>query len=126
MQREASVTVNATPEPESLILSYITSNVGIPTLKDNGLTTLDVTLEAANVIPFIAKYSWDFNGDGTIDLECSKLPIVTASYQTPGIYLPTVTITDTSGNTYTDTTIVNVLDKDEMEFFFRMIWNKVK
>jgi hypothetical protein len=124
-QIEASITVNASIKPEKLILTFTTPNEDFPTLKPNGLTTLDVTLKA---IPYVsvARYSWDFNGDGVTDLECSKLSQVTASFKNPGLYLPTVTITDTNGNKYTDTTIVNVLSTDEMGNIFKMIWNKMR
>ena len=94
-------------------------NVGVPTLKQNGLTTLDAQLVTTSTITVpISKYDWDFNGDGTIDLTCGSSAAVTASFQQPGLYLPTVTVTDTAGNTFTATVIVNVLDKVVTGDFF--------
>jgi len=102
-------------------------NVGIPTLKLNGLTTLDVGFAAVSLLTNpVASYAWDFNGDGTVDLTCGSLSVVTASFQQPGLYLPTVTVTDTAGNTYTATVIVNVLDKVQMGDFFTQKWNDMK
>jgi hypothetical protein len=127
VQREATATVNVTPAPETLILTYTTPNEGFPGLKDNGLETLDVTLTTLTAINNpISKYSWDFNGDGASDLECGNLPNVTASFQNPGLYLPSVTITDSQGNTYTDMTIVNVLDEEDMDSIFKLIWKRTK
>jgi hypothetical protein len=127
VQKDATVTVNVTPAPETLILTYTTPNEGFPGLKDNGLETLDVTLTTLTAINNpISKYSWDFNGDRAADLECGNLPSVTASFKESGIYLPSVTITDSQGNTYTDTTIVNVLDEEDMDSIFKLIWSKMK
>jgi hypothetical protein len=125
-RRDATVTVMANPGPEEALLTFTTPNADFPTLKPNGVTALDVTLKT---IPFtynpIVRYSWDFNGDGVTDLQCNSLSTVTARFKDKGIYLPTVTVTDTLGKKYTDTTIVNVLDKDD-DTIFKMIWNKTK
>jgi len=51
---------------------------------------------------------------------------VTASYQQTGLYLTAVEVKDTTGNSYTDTAIVNVVDRGEMDNIFKSIWNGMK
>jgi len=122
-QNETSVTVTDSNQ-QAMVKLTASPNVGIPTLKLNSLTTLDVGFAAVSLLTNpVASYAWDFNGDGTVDLTCGSLSVVTASFQQPGLYLPTVTVTDTAGNTYTATVIVNVLDKVQMGDFFTQKWN---
>ncbi|MBI5892586.1 MAG: hypothetical protein HZB79_02860 [Deltaproteobacteria bacterium] len=47
-------------------------------------------------------------------------------YQQTGLYFPKVTITDTKGNTYTETAIVNVLSKEEMDVLLKGKWDGMK
>jgi PKD repeat protein len=126
VERSASVTINASPGPDSVLLTFITTNAGLPTLKSDGSTALDVALEAMPFIDAPASYSWDFNGDGTGELLCSASPAASGRFTTPGIYLPTVTVTDSSGKTYKDTSIINVMNKDDMDGIFKMIWKGMK
>lgn len=42
-----------------------------------------------------------------------------------GLYFPKVTITDTQGNNYEETTIVNVLSKEEMDALLKGKWNNM-
>ena len=53
-------------------------------------------------------------------------PKVTAQYQSPGLYFPKVTVTDNQGNTYTETTLVNVLSREEMDALLRSKWEGMK
>lgn len=76
----------------------------------NGGAGLEITLETSISLPSpAARYAWDFGGDGTVEQSGSDLAKVVANYQTPGLYLPVVTVTDTLGNSYQDTTAVLVL-----------------
>jgi PKD repeat protein len=86
-----------------------------------------VTFRVTTTLAYpVASYTWDFNGDGSVDLTCNSLSSVTASYQQIGLYLATVTVTDTQGNRYTDTVIVNVMDAVAMGDFFTGKWNDMK
>jgi hypothetical protein len=49
-----------------------------------------------------------------------------ASYEQVGLYLTKVTVTDTAGNNYKDTAIVNVVDVTQMDNIFKPIWNGMK
>jgi hypothetical protein len=43
-----------------------------------------------------------------------------------GLYFPKVTITDTQGNIYEETTIVNVLSREEMDALLKGKWDGMK
>ena len=55
----------------------------------------------------IATYAWDFDGDGSVE-STSKRPSHT--FADPGTYDVTLSVTDTGGNTATDTRTVTVAD----------------
>jgi hypothetical protein len=125
-QKDTTITVTAVIQPQKIQLSA-TPTAGTMTVKPNGQTTLDVTFRVTTTLAYpVASYTWDFNGDGSVDLTCNSLSSVTASYQQIGLYLATVTVTDTQGNRYTDTVIVNVMDAVAMGDFFTGKWNDMK
>ncbi|NWF93877.1 MAG: hypothetical protein HXY46_13255 [Syntrophaceae bacterium] len=88
--------------------------------------TLDVTLGAeAYLLNPISGYSWDLNGDGTPEISGTESKIV-AQYQYPGLYFPRVSVTDTLGNIYAETTIVNIFFKGDIENLLRAKWEAMK
>lgn len=87
---------------------------------------LPVTFEAETSLPNpISNYTWDLNGDGTAELTDMDSK-VQGEYESPGLYFPKLTITDTQGNTYTETTIVNVLSREEMDALLKGKWDGMK
>src|SRR3989304_5127336 len=119
-----AITINTETREEPVRLTA-TPTSGIP----NATTgTFETTLEAeVNIENPISKYSWDINGDGTPEQEGSNLTKVTTNYQNTGLlYFPSVTITDSRGNTYTETTIVNVLSKEEMDALLKTKWEGMR
>ncbi len=121
-KKEASVTVNATIVPDKIRLT-VTPNSGI--LNTSGI--LPVTFEAEVSLPNpVTNYSWDLDGDGIEDINMTD-PVLTGwYYQYTGGYFPTVTVTDTLGNTYTETTIVNVLSPIDMDALLKSKWEGMK
>lgn len=114
-----SITIQ-TDSIHELIRLTATPSSGIPSATIN---TLDVNLEADVSIPNpITNYSWDFNGDGTADQQGSALSEVTATYQNPGLYFPTVTVTDSTSQKYTEAAVVNVLSKEVMDALLKGKW----
>ncbi len=90
-----------------------------------GLAPLDVTFDfsyAANLS--LRALRFDFEGDGTADL---SLPIAVAgvirTYSAPGVYPATVTLEDTTGQTYTQPVQIVVYDATAMDALFRNTWN---
>ena len=123
-QASVAITVNAPTATVDLLAS---PSVGIPKLKQSGPATLDSILSSsASIANQVASYTWDFAGTGSTDLICISHATVTASYERTGIYLTAVTVTDTAGNTYKDTAIVNVLDLASTNAFFSQKWNGMK
>jgi uncharacterized repeat protein (TIGR01451 family) len=47
----------------------------------------------------IIKFEWDWEGDGTFDFDAGTNPIATHAYGQPGIYYPTLRVTDNNGLT---------------------------
>ena len=125
-QHQATVVVIGAALPESVQL-LASPNVGIPTLNASGQTLLDVALLTnISLENPVKNYAWDFNGSSTNSLMCYSHSNVTASYQQVGLYLSTVTVTDSAGNKYKATVIVNVVDATEMTSAFKTIWNRAE
>lgn len=92
-----------------------------------GVATFDVTLEAeTNLSAAAVRYDWDFDGDGIIEQSGSNLSKTVASYQAPGIYLPTVTVTDAQGISFKDTAVVPVIGQQELDSLLKGKWEGVK
>ena len=122
---DASITVNAALSPEIIKLTAIPSS-GILTTKPDGTISFETTLEVETYLTNpVSNYSWDFNGDGTVEVT-GTAPKITAQYQYVGLYYPQVTITDTSGNQYQASTIVNVLSKEELDVLLKDKWEGMK
>ncbi len=51
---------------------------------------------------------------------------VTSTSSVLALYFPSVTVTDTQGNAYTETTIVNILSFEEMDALLRSKWEGMK
>jgi hypothetical protein len=51
---------------------------------------------------------------------------VMAQYQYPGLYFPRVTVTDSQRNIYSETTLVNVLSREEMDTLLRTTWEGMR
>lgn len=92
-----------------------------------GIAPLSTTFSIdTDLIGTITTYGIDFDGDGTIDLEQATDEDITHEYNTKGMYYPTVTIEGSNGNTHTETTVINVLSKDEMDTLLKGKWNGMK
>lgn len=56
----------------------------------------------------LTKYQWDFNNDGTYDAEGAT---TSYTYSTKGVYIVTLKVTDSIGETDTDTCVVTVQNR---------------
>jgi len=116
------VTINTASQQEIIRLTATPSSGIIDTITN----VFSVTFEAEAYLPYpVSSYSWDFNGDGAPEITVPD-PQVIAQYQYPGLYFPRVTVTDNQGNVYTETTIVNVLSREEMDALLRSKWEGMK
>jgi hypothetical protein len=124
-QHQASVSVSPMIQSSAVDLTAL-PDIGIPTPKQSGPAMFNSILSSAAITNQVASYAWDFAGNGIADLTCVTHATVTASYQQPGLYFAQVTITDTMGSTFTDTTIVNVLARETLDNIFKPEWNAIK
>jgi hypothetical protein len=123
---QANISVSVTTQSGSVDLLAAPS-VGIPVQKEIGPASLDVSLMSTPTTSNpVAIYAWDFDASGSDDLTCYSHNNVTASYHQTGLYLTKVAVVDTAGNRYSDTAIVNVVDRTEMDNLFKPIWNGMK
>ena len=121
-QAQTSVIINTASQQEIIRLTATPSSGIIDTITN----VFSVTFEAEAYLPYpVSSYSWDFNGDGAPEITVPD-PQVIAQYQYPGLYFPRVTVTDNQGNVYTETTIVNVLSREEMDALLRSKWEGMK
>ena len=117
-----TITINTETLEEKIRLTATPSS-GI--LNTAGI--LPVIFEAEVSLPnLVSNYSWDLNGDGTPEQTGSTLSKVTANYQYTGLYFPKVTVIDNQGNTYEETTIINVLSREEMDALLKGKWDGMK
>ena len=74
----------------------------------------------------IAKYRWDFDGDGFTDAEGDTLSTVTPTYDKPGLYLPRLTVEDSQGNRFSDQIGVVVVTREEIDRLLTKQWSDMK
>jgi len=61
--------------------------------------------------PGLARFAWDFNGDGSPEIVSSNSGIVPVTYSTPGPHTITLTVTDTYGAKATGQLTVNIVHR---------------
>ncbi len=59
---------------------------------------------------YIARFEWDFDGDGVYDLDTGGTPNAERLFDVPGIFHPTVRVTDNEGETNTATVAITAID----------------
>lgn len=93
----------------------------------SGIAPLSTTFSIdTGISGTITTYKIDFDGDGTTDLAQATDEGITRKYDTQGLYYPTVTIEDSIGKTYAETTVINVLSKDTMDTLLKGKWKGMK
>jgi hypothetical protein len=113
----ASIAVNA-----STTGSYVKLSSSI----ESGISplTTNFSVSTSNFTP--ASYQMDYEGDGVVDYTGSAFDNISYTYNTEGIYYPKVTVTDNSGNSYSDSTAIAVLSKTEMDTLLKNKWEGMK
>ncbi len=126
IEEQAIMTINTNTVQEQVRL-IVNPSSGIMTTQAEGafgfVTSMIVETYLTDTV---TSYAWDLNGDGSTDLSGDLLTQVTATYQNPGLYFPTITVTDTMGNAYTETAIVNVLDRNVIDPLLKGKWEGMK
>ena len=113
----ASVTVNAVTTGSYVKLSSSLDSSIAP-------LTANFSASTSNFTP--ASYQMDYEGDGVIDYTGATVENITHTYTQEGIFYPKVTVTDNSGNTYSDTIAITVFSKTEMDTLLKGKWEGMK
>lgn len=74
----------------------------------------------------IARVELDLDGDGTVDWQGVTLEKQEFPLHEPGLYYPTIRVTDTAGNVYTDNALVQVFDPKELDKLLQAKWTAMK
>lgn len=73
-----------------------------------------------------AGYEMDFDGDGVIDYSGTTFEGINHTYSTEGIYTAMVSVTDTAGNEYSDSIMIVVLPRQQIDTLLRQKWEGMK
>jgi hypothetical protein len=90
-----------------------------------GPAPLHVTIGMVSRIP-VARIALDLTGDGAVAFEGDTLDGQTFIYPTPGVYVPTVTVTDDQGVAHTARGLVHVLDVAALDARLQARWHAMK
>lgn len=97
--------------------------VMLTALPSMGLAPLAVTLQASTTLAVpVTEYKWDFDGDGIVDTSGPTLTKVTHTYTQTGLFLPTVTVVDTEGDAFSETTGINVFSLAQLDPMLQKKW----
>ena len=93
----------------------------------SGLAPLTVrfTVESGLPQPPI-QYAFDANGDGTVDRTSTTFETISVTYPGRGLLTPTLTVTDAQGQTVTAQTVVQVLDRADLDSLLQAKWTALK
>lgn len=68
----------------------------------------------------------DFDGNGTVDFTGPALESQTFTYTQPGLYLPTVIVTDTQGSQFVVRGVVQVYDQTSLDVSLQAKWSAMR
>jgi hypothetical protein len=101
-----------------------TNQVQLRVSPDRNVAPSEVALRVSiNIDQPMALIQWDHQGDGTIDVQGSDLLEQIVTFAQPGLYLPTVKVTDSLGNTFEATAVVQVEDAVAFEARLNAEWS---
>jgi hypothetical protein len=93
----------------------------------SSLAPAPVTFEVDTQLTYpVVSYQIDFDGNGTIDFTGSTFVGVSHLYSVAGLYLPTVFVTDTQGQTFSARTVVNLWDRVTIDTLLQSKWTGMK
>lgn len=86
-----------------------------------GLAPLTVGFSLSTLVP-VSQIALDLDANGSIDFQGATLSGQLFTYNQPGLFTPTVPITDSQGQTYTAVTFVQVLDQAVLDAQLQAVW----
>jgi PKD repeat protein len=112
-----SITVNAVPT-----MPYVRLDANI----ESGIAPLTTYFSVSTSIPnAVASYDFDYEGDAIIDYTGTIFEDISFTYNTEGIYYPTVIVTDSQGIQYSDTIAIVVLNASQLDALLRTKWTSM-
>jgi hypothetical protein len=102
----------------------LTNQVQLRASPDRNVAPSQVTLRVSiDIDQPVAQIQWDHQGNGIIDAQGMDLLEQTVIFTQPGLYLPKVIVTDSVGNTFESTAVVQVEDVVVMEARLNAEWS---
>ncbi|GJL69143.1 MAG: hypothetical protein NPIRA06_17780 [Nitrospirales bacterium] len=102
----------------------LSNHVQLRVSPDRNVAPSQVTLRTSiDIDQPVANIQWDFQGDGIIDGQGLELHEQFVTFTKPGLYLPKVSVTDTMGNRFDATVVVQVLDPVAFEIMLNAEWS---
>jgi PKD repeat protein len=128
------ITVTATDTAGTTATQYIAVIASIPgnfiklsASPASGIAPLTVSfIISATLSNSIANYQIDFDGNGTIDYNGATFDNINYTYTTEGIYHPTLTVTDSAGNSYSGTATVSIQSRSQLDTTLKAKWAAMK
>jgi hypothetical protein len=93
--------------------------------RPGGLAPLTTGFSLSSLVG-IGHVALDADGDGTAEFQGPTLDRQTFTYGQPGVYTPTVTVTDLQAQVHTATTLVHVYDRPALDARLQTIWQGFK
>lgn len=90
-----------------------------------GTAPLTVSFTLTSLEP-IVQVDLDLEGNGTVDFQETTLEGQTFSYNSPGLFFPTATVTDLSGATQATTALIQIYDFVEFDELLTRKWEGMK
>jgi PKD repeat protein len=90
-----------------------------------GPAPFTLTFELTSLAP-ISRIDLDADGNGSVDFQGTTLENQQFIYEGPGLYFPTVTVTDQASNTVTKTSVVLILLESELDALAQDKWTGLK
>lgn len=112
----ASINITTTDTSQPLELS---ANI------TSGIAPLQVFFSVSTSFSPVS-YQMDFEGNGIVDYTGTTFEDISFTYNTEGVYYPTIMVTDDQGNTYSDTIAVTVLNKTEIDTLLKGKWEGMR
>jgi hypothetical protein len=102
----------------------VTNQVQLRMSPDRNVAPSQVTLRVSiDIDQPVAQIQWDFQGDSTIDAQGPDLLEQIVTFSQPGLYLPTVKVTNSLGNIYEATAVLQVEDAVVFEAMLNAEWS---
>jgi len=123
------ITATATTSAGTVSRSVTVSASGAATLAllaspATGAAPLTVAFALAGGEP--SSVMLDLEGDGSVDFTGSGLETARFTYSQPGVYVPTVTAIDASGNRVSASTVVQVINPAGLDTMLRAKWSAMR